>query len=118
VRLSDLFARDPAGRCLLTWRELGVLVRQLPGGARTRLALGDTDSLWGLTEQLQALTVDELRNGNWQRANQGLKEHEQSRRPDPIERPGVKRRRRITAAELLAHKERTRANQPTTAAAA
>ncbi|MEU0675482.1 hypothetical protein ABZ330_21825 [Streptomyces sp. NPDC006172] len=117
VRLSDLFARDASGRCLLTWRELGVLVRQLPGTARTRLALGDEDGLWGLAEQLQALQVDALRVANWQRANEGLKPHEQSRPPEPIERPGIPKKRRITAADLLAHKARTRANAPTAAAA-
>jgi hypothetical protein len=117
VRLSDLFARDADGRPRLTWRELGVLVRQLPGAARTRLAIGDTDGLWGLSEQLQAAAVDALNAGNWQRANIGLKEHEQSPRPDPIERPGVKTRRRITADELLAHRERTRAHQPAAIAA-
>lgn len=109
MRLSDLFRGE------LTWRELGVLVRQLPGDARTRLALGDRDGLWGLAEQLQATAVDELRVANWQRANAGLKEHEQSKRPEPIERPGVARKKRITAADLLAHKERTAAHAPVAA---
>ncbi|MGW4028256.1 hypothetical protein ACWEFL_02870 [Streptomyces sp. NPDC004838] len=87
-------------------------MRQLPGGARTRLALGDEDSMWGLGEHLQAHTIDALNMANWQRANEGLKSHEQSRPPEPVERPGVKRKRRITAAELLAHRERTRTHAP------
>ncbi|MFJ7069205.1 hypothetical protein [Streptomyces sp. NPDC101115] len=110
MRLSDLF------RGLLTWRELGVLVRQLPAAARTRLALGDTDGLWGLAEHLQAQQIDELRVANWQRANEGLKRHEQSRPPEPIERPGTRRKKKITAAELLAHRERTNARTPAAAA--
>lgn len=118
MRLSDLFARDATGRNLLTWRELAALVRQLPRDARTRLALGDTDGLWGIGEQLQAQTIDALRVANWQRANAGLKAHEQSPPPDPIERPGIKRKKKITTAELLEHRERTRANAPRAVTAA
>ncbi|MEU9498254.1 hypothetical protein [Streptomyces sp. NPDC048196] len=92
VRLSDLFARDAAGRPLLTWRELGTLVRQLPPDARTRVALGEEDGLWGLAEHLQAMTLDELRVANWQRANEGVKRSKQSKPPKPIARPGSKKR--------------------------
>ncbi|MFD3517701.1 hypothetical protein [Streptomyces sp. NPDC058657] len=83
-------------------------MRQFPAGARTRVALGDTDSQWGLAEHVQALVVDELRVANWQRANSGLKPHEQSPFPEPMDRPGVqqKKRREITAEDLLAHRER------------
>ena len=117
VRLSDLFRRcHECGDGQLTLRELGVLLRQLPGNARTRLALGDSDGLWGLAEQLQAAEIDTLRSANWQRANSGLKDYEQSPRPEPIERPGVQGKRRITAAELLAHRERTRSHAPPAAA--
>jgi len=92
VRLSDLFRRDTAGGRLLTWRELGVLVRQLPAGSRTRIAQGDTDSLWGLGEHLAAIVVDELRVANWQRANEGVKKGQQSKPPKPFPRPGVARK--------------------------
>ncbi|MFD0078237.1 hypothetical protein ACFVIY_38050 [Streptomyces sp. NPDC127166] len=105
-----MFARDAGGRPLLTWRELAVLIRQMPATARTRLALGDTDGLWGLGEHLQAQQIDELRVANWQRANEGLKRHEQSRPPDPIERPGTRRKKTITSADLLAHRERAQAH--------
>ncbi|MEV5851401.1 hypothetical protein [Streptomyces anulatus] len=93
MRLGDLFARDEAGRRLLTWRELGVLLRQLPARARTRIATGDEDGMWGLTEHLQGLTLDELRVANWQRANEGVKASKQSKRPTPISRPGTKSKR-------------------------
>ncbi|MEU2789010.1 hypothetical protein [Streptomyces sp. NPDC007100] len=85
VRLSDLF------RGRLTWRELGVLVRQLPASARTWLALGQEDQLWGLSEHLQAMAVDELRKANWQRENEGKKRSEQTKHPKPIPRPSSKR---------------------------
>ncbi|MFJ8760849.1 hypothetical protein [Streptomyces cyaneofuscatus] len=118
MRLSDLFRHcHGCGGGQLTWRELGVLIRQLPGDARTRLALGDRDGLWGLAEQLQAAHLDTARIANWQRANAGVPEHQQSKPPPPLERPGVKGPRRITAAELLAHRERTRRNAPRAIAA-
>jgi hypothetical protein len=77
----------------LTWRELGGYIRQLPPNARTRIALGHTDGVWGLQEHLQALTIDELRVANWQRQNEGLKRSEQSKPPTPVPRPGVGRGR-------------------------
>jgi hypothetical protein len=61
VRLRDLFIRDSAGRRKMTWREFGAYVRQLPADARTRLAVGDMDGIWGLQEHLTAVVIDELR---------------------------------------------------------
>lgn len=89
MRLGDLFAWDPDGRKRLTWRELGVYVRQLPPTARTRLATGDREGLWGLAEHLTALLIDELRIGNWQRANSGAKPGQQSKPPRPVPRGGT-----------------------------
>jgi len=91
VRLADLHAQDREGRVRLTWRELLVYVRQLPPGSRTHLAAGQTDGLWGLSEHLLALAIDELRAGNWQRSNEGVKRGQQSKRPVPIPRPGTGR---------------------------
>lgn len=91
MRLGDLFVRDADGRPRLTWRELAVRIRQLPPSARTRVAQGDKDGIWGLGEHLQALTIDELRIANWQRANEGVKPGKQSKPPRPITRPGMKR---------------------------
>jgi hypothetical protein len=67
---------------------LGGYIRQLPARARTRLALGQGDGVWGLGEHLQALALDELRTANWQRANEGVPQSQQSKRPKPILRPG------------------------------
>jgi hypothetical protein len=74
---------------LLTWRELRGYIRQLPPDARTRLALGDEDGVWGLQEHLTAVVIDELRTANWQRSNEGRKRSEQTPHPKPFPRPGV-----------------------------
>jgi hypothetical protein len=79
-----------------------VYVRQMPAGARTRLAQGDKDSLWGLQEHLQAHTIDALRAANWQRANEGLKKGQQSKPPKPFPRPGVGRKSDKNSPERLA----------------
>nr|WSS66730.1 hypothetical protein OG284_36910 [Streptomyces sp. NBC_01177] len=49
--------------------------------------------MWGLSEHLQALTLDELRVANWQRGNEGVKASKQSKRPTPVDRPGTKSKR-------------------------
>lgn len=109
VRLNELFR--PGGD--LTWRELGVLVRQLPPDSRTRLALGQSDGLWTLGDHLTALAIDELRTANWQRANAGAKSV--SKKPPPIDRPGVGKKAKRSAhddpkrsAALDAARERAR----------
>jgi hypothetical protein len=89
VRLRDLFLRDADGRRRMTWRELRCYVRQLPPDARTRLASGDSDGMWGLQEHLTGVLIDEIRIGNWQRANEGVAKGKQSPRPKPFPRPGV-----------------------------
>ncbi len=83
----------------------------MPGTARVRLALDDQDGLWGLAEHLQADAIEALQAANWQRANSGLPVHKQSPRPEPYDRPGRRRpeRKQITAADLIAHRERMQA---------
>ncbi len=89
VRLRDLYLRDSDGHRRMTWRELRCYIRQLPAGSRTRMVTGDEDSIWGLQEHLTAVVIDELRNANWQRANEGAEKSKQSPRPKPFPRPGV-----------------------------
>lgn len=89
VRLRDLHLRDANGHRLMTWRELRCYIRQLPSDARTRIATGDEDSIWGLQEHLTAVVIDELRAANWQRANEGAEKSKLSPRPKPFPRPGV-----------------------------
>lgn len=68
-------------------------MRQLPPRARTRLATGDTDGVWGLQEHLTGIVIDELRVANWQRSNEGVKPSKQSKPPRPLDRPGTGRKR-------------------------
>jgi hypothetical protein len=105
IRLSDLFARDPYGRPLLSWRELGGYIRQLPPRARLRLATGDADGVWGLQEHLQAITIDELRIANWQRSNDGVKPSKQTKPPKPMDRPGTRRGRDKNSPERIAKRK-------------
>lgn len=90
VRLRDLHLRDVHGHRLMTWRELRCYIRQLPSDARTRIATGDEDSIWGLQEHLTAVVIDELRVANWQRSNEGAEKSKQTPRPKPFPRPGVR----------------------------
>lgn len=86
----------------LSWRRLLNLVTNLPeDSALAHRRVGP----WGLTAQLLAATVDELRVANWQRAQMGTKER--LKPPKPIARPGVeeKEKPKMTAelaAKLLA----------------
>ncbi|MCX4993856.1 hypothetical protein [Streptomyces longwoodensis] len=73
----------------MTLRELRSYIRQLPAGARTRIAAGDKTGIWGLQEHLTAVVIDELRTANWQRANEGVEKRKQSSPPKPVPRPGV-----------------------------
>lgn len=67
----------------MSWRELGVLVRQLPRESATFRVLNPDESVWGLTDHLLAAVLDSLRAANWQRSGgKGPK-------PKPIPRPGV-----------------------------
>lgn len=45
--------------------------------------------MWGLQEHLTGVLIDEVRIGNWQRANEGVAKGKQSPRPKPFPRPGV-----------------------------
>src|ERR1051325_4270494 len=81
-------SRMKRSRRQMTWREFGAYIRQLPADARTRLAVGDEDGIWGLQEHLTAILIDETRNANWQRANEGAPKGKQSPHPKPFPRPG------------------------------
>ena len=77
--LRDLFTGG------LTWRELRSLLSHLPRESALARELLGPDAMWGLSEQLLAMTLDQLRNANWQRG--GCK----GPRPKPIPRPGTTR---------------------------
>lgn len=78
MALSDL------GTPALTWRRLGVLLRQLPIEARTvRITVGD-QALWSQETYMLANVVDLLSGANWQRGGG------KGRKPKPMQRPGQK----------------------------
>jgi hypothetical protein len=77
----------------LNWRAFRSFVMQdaqQPGSALRRTLIGD-DHIWGLPEQLLAAVVDAIQQGNWQRAASGAKRP--PKRPKPIPRPGVGKKR-------------------------
>lgn len=78
VTLSDL----TVGR--LTWRRLGVLVRQLPTESRVLAIMSrGTSAEWPVSDHLLALILDALHGANWQRGGG------KSARPRPVRRPGT-----------------------------
>lgn len=75
--LGDLFT----GR--LTWRLLRCYLSHLPRESALARKLIGEDALWGLNEQLLAMTIDVLRQANYQRGGgKGSK-------PKPLPRPGL-----------------------------
>lgn len=76
LRLADLCA----GR--LTWRRLGVLVRQLPLESATVRSVRGAEP-WGATEHLLATVAETLAWANWQRGGG------KGPRPKHIRRPGA-----------------------------
>lgn len=78
LRLDDL------GTPALSWRDLWVIARWSPSGSALDRARRPDETWWGLTEQLLASVVDQLRVANWQRTDA-----KRSTYPWPIPRPGV-----------------------------
>lgn len=112
MRFYGVDIRD-LGSESLSWRRIGVLIRQLPPQSATWVSKNGGDALWGLTEQLLAATVDALNVGNWQRAASGLDKGKQPKKPSPIPRPGVKPEGRtfggktsLTIADMRRRKEK------------
>jgi hypothetical protein len=80
LRLRDI------GTEALTWRDLFVIVRQLPESSALARAIAGPDGEWGLQEQLLAGVLDKVRVLVWQNTADG---HKGLRQPPPIPRPGV-----------------------------
>lgn len=68
----------------MTWREFGVLLRQLGDQSRFRVAVTEGVSSWTVTDHLLALLVDVAQIANWQR---GANPKRPSKPPNPIPRP-------------------------------
>lgn len=75
---------DDIGSPALTWRDLHVIVRNLPrASALVREKHGEATE-WGAIEHLLAIIADRITSGNWQRGGG------RGSRPKPIDRPGSK----------------------------
>lgn len=95
--LQDFYGIDLAGIVdgSLSWRRLGVLVRQLPREARTVRAQYGAEADWGQVEHLLAGALDLLAEANWQRAGDKKQPH-----PKPVPRPGERTRTKLSTTEL------------------
>ncbi|MFF8485155.1 hypothetical protein [Streptomyces antibioticus] len=99
-------ARYWPGRSLLelyrgemSWRELRVFLRYLPQDSATSRAVrgaSPEEETWTLERQLLASAVDAIREGTYAlvRLQGDPKKTKRLRPPEPIERPGVEKRRR------------------------
>lgn len=75
-----------------------VLVKGLPHGSATALAVHGEDAVWTVTDHLLASAVDALNVANWQRTKDGARG---VRPPKPMPRPGVAPGARIGNAKGL-----------------
>lgn len=100
------------GTVRLSWRRLGVLIRQLPREAATVQAVAGADARWGDVEHLLAGIFDVLNVHNWQYAAAHAPKGKKPKRPKPLPRPGTKsapsRRTRLTPAQIRARLEAQR----------
>lgn len=80
---------------MLTWRDLYVIVKQSPPDSAIYRSTAGPDHAWGLQEHLLAGVFDLLAAANWQRAGD-----EKAKRPERLERPGVKKQ---IDGQVLAH---------------
>lgn len=94
----------------LSPRRVDVLIRGLPPDSATRQALNEGEPLWTRTDFILADLVDATNGVQWTVANKDVERRNRQQLPEPYPRPGLKRRKRkeITAAELLAFRERTK----------
>lgn len=100
-------------RGTLSPRKVDVLIRGLPADSATRMAMNDREPLWSRTDFILADLVDATNSVAWISANKDVERRRQSSFPEPYPRPGTKkagakRTAKISAADLLAFRERTR----------
>lgn len=75
---------DWIGSERLTWRDLWVIVQQLPRTSAMARSVDPEATLWGQAEQILAGIYDALNVANWQRG-----EAKRHTFPKPLPRPGV-----------------------------
>ena len=94
----------------LSPRRVDVLIRGLPPDSATRQALNKGEPLWTRTDFILADLVDATNGVQWTVANKDLERRNRQQLPEPYPRPGVERRKgkEITAADLVAFRERTK----------
>lgn len=92
-------------RGTLSPRRVDVLIRGLPPDSATRMALNGSEPLWARTDFILADLWDAM---NWNTAvTIGVAAGKEPAQPTPYPRPGDKPKHTITAADLVAHRERT-----------
>ena len=79
---------DQVGSDTFSWRDLLVIVRQLPASSALARAK-EPDIDWQLQPQLMAQVVDELRELQWLVVTALSGGKGKVKRPDPLPRPGV-----------------------------
>lgn len=98
-------------RGTLSPRKVDVLIRGLPADSATRMAMNDGQPLWTHTHWLLADLIDATNGVAWQVQNKDVPRQYQVKPPKPYPRPGseaASSKAKISAAELLAFRERTR----------
>ena len=69
------------------------------------------EPIWGTTEYLLADLIDAVSANTWVSANKSVEPRNRQPFPDPVTRPGAEKpqqKHTVSAADLLAHRERTR----------
>lgn len=96
-------------RGTLSPRKVDVLIRGLPADSATRMAMNKGQPLWTRTDFILADLIDASNGVAWCVANKDVPSKSQSKFPKPYPRPGMDEvKAKITAADLLAFRERTR----------
>ncbi len=70
--------------------------------------MNEGQPLWSRTDFILADLVDAANAMTWVTANRELARHERQPYPEPYPRPGLKPKKTITAADLVAFRERTK----------
>lgn len=89
---------------------MAVLIWGLPPDSATRQAINKGKPLWTTTDFILADLYDAVEANTWVVANKDVPRHSQSKPPKPYPRPGMDEPKKatISAAALLAFRERTR----------
>lgn len=97
-------------RGTLSPRKIAVLIRGLPADSATRMAMNKSEPLWSRTDFILADLVDATNSVGWIAGNKDVPRKDHSKYPEPYPRPGMAKagEAKVSAAALLAHRERTR----------